>query len=420
LISSSTLIVYAAIGIITGAVVNWAIYRLAWNKREIGPWSPVPESVNQRPALARIPILGWLLLRSESSVHGSGFWIRPVLIECCMGLFFAFFANWKADQLAEITIDGTISHSILVWQTIAHLTLVTLLVAATFVDFDEQTIPDEITVAGVIAGLAFAVAGPGVELWTPQFGEASGTATRLGFIDEADWPESFGSLRGMLIAMAIIGCWGLASMPKLCTLKYGFRRGVQYLIASVIRPRRKSLPKGMPRRRKPFPISTAIAVTSIALWIVIAIVWNSGSFTAQFRLMTSLVGISGAMALVWSVRIVSRYAMGQEAMGFGDVTLIGVIGAFLGWQAAIVTFFLAPLAGVVIGIVQRVVTGKAEMAFGPYLSLGAMVVMMHWPWIWEHHAYKMFSLGWVLPGMIACGVLLMGGILYVMQLMKRR
>ena len=189
-----------------------------------------------------------------------------------MGLFFAFFANWKADQLAEITIDGTISHSILVWQTIAHLTLVTLLVAATFVDFDEQTIPDEITVAGVIAGLAFAVAGPGVELWTPQFGEASGTAKRLGFIDEADWPESFGSLRGMLIAMAIIGCWGLASMPKLCTLKYGFRRGVQYLIASVIRPRRKSLPKGMPRRRKPFPISTAIAVTSIALWIVIAVV----------------------------------------------------------------------------------------------------------------------------------------------------
>lgn len=420
MLNSSTLMVYAAIGIIAGAIVNWAIYRLAWNKREIGPWSPLPVSVDRRPVLARIPILGWLFLRGESTVHGSGFWIRPLLIECGMGLFFAFFANWKAEQFTEIAMVGLIENSVVVWQTVAHLTLISLLVAATFVDFDEQTIPDEITLAGIVAGLTFAVAGPGVELWTPQFGEALGTATRLGFIDEVDWPESFGSLRGMLIAMAIVGCWGLASMPKICTLKYGFKRGVQYLIASVIRPRRKTLPKGAPRRRKPFPISTAIAVASIVFWVVIAVVWNNGSFEVQFRLMTSLVGISGAMALVWSVRIVSRYAMGQEAMGFGDVTLIGVIGAFLGWQAAIVTFFLAPLAGVIIGIIQRIVTGKAEMAFGPYLSFGGVVVMMHWPWIWEHHAYKMFSLGWVLPGMIACGVLLMGGILYVMQLMKRR
>ena len=32
-------------------------------------------------------------------------------------------------------------------------------------------------------------------------------------------------------------------------------------------------------------------------------------------------------------------------MGFGDVTLMGMIGAFLGWQAAVLTFFLAPFFG---------------------------------------------------------------------------
>ena len=420
MITSTTLAVYAVVGVLAGAVVNWAVYRLAWNKRDIGPWSPTPESMEKRPVLSKIPVFGWLLLRGESSTHGSGYWIRPFAIEVCMGLFFAFFANWKANQITNIALEGSISESIVLWQTIAHLTLTTLLVAATFVDFDEQTIPDEITVFGIVIAIVFSVCGPGIELWTPQFGEQIGTVKKLRFIEEGDWPESFSSLRGMLIAMAIIGCWGLASMPKLCTMRYGFKQGVRFMVASITRPRRKTRPASESRSRKPFPISTAIALTAISSWIAIAVVWNRGVFETQFQLMSSLVGIAGAMALVWSVRIVSRYAMGQEAMGFGDVTLIGVIGAFLGWQAAIVTFFLAPLAGVVIGIIQRITTGRAEMAFGPYLSLGAVVVMLQWPWIWEHHAYKMFSLGWVLPGMIAFGVLLMGGILYVMQLLKRR
>ena len=36
-------------------------------------------------------------------------------------------------------------------------------------------------------------------------------------------------------------------------------------------------------------------------------------------------------------------------MGFGDVTLLAMIGAFVGWQGVIVVFFLAPFAGAVIG-----------------------------------------------------------------------
>ncbi len=49
--------------------------------------------------------------------------------------------------------------------------------------------------------------------------------------------------------------------------------------------------------------------------------------------------------LVWSFRIVASVVMGREALGFGDVTLMAMVGAFTGWQAVWISFFLAPLLG---------------------------------------------------------------------------
>ena len=40
------------------------------------------------------------------------------------------------------------------------------------------------------------------------------------------------------------------------------------------------------------------------------------------------------------VRVLGSQVLRREAMGFGDVTLMAMIGAFLGWQAAVLTFFL--------------------------------------------------------------------------------
>ncbi len=74
-----------------------------------------------------------------------------------------------------------------------------------------------------------------------------------------------------------------------------------------------------------------------------------------------------AGTLVWVVRIVASVALQQEAMGFGDVTLMGMIGAFLGWQPAVMAFFLAPFAGVVIALAQWLTTGRKEIAYGPFL-----------------------------------------------------
>jgi len=61
-----------------------------------------------------------------------------------------------------------------------------------------------------------------------------------------------------------------------------------------------------------------------------------------------------------------------ESMGGGDVKLLAMIGAFLGWQKALLTFFLAPFFGVVIGIVNLLVKKDHTIPYGPFLSLAAL------------------------------------------------
>jgi len=62
-----------------------------------------------------------------------------------------------------------------------------------------------------------------------------------------------------------------------------------------------------------------------------------------------------------------------ESMGGGDVKLLAMIGAFLGWQRALLTFFLAPFFGVVIGIINLLTKKDHTIPYGPFLSLAALL-----------------------------------------------
>lgn len=61
-----------------------------------------------------------------------------------------------------------------------------------------------------------------------------------------------------------------------------------------------------------------------------------------------------------------------ESMGLGDVKLLAMIGAFLGWQKVILVFFLAPFFGVIIGAVNLIVKKDHTLPYGPFLSLAAI------------------------------------------------
>ena len=65
-----------------------------------------------------------------------------------------------------------------------------------------------------------------------------------------------------------------------------------------------------------------------------------------------------------------------ESMGGGDVKLLAMIGAFLGWKIVILTFFLAPFFGAVVGIISLIMRKGHTIPYGPFLSLAAFISLL--------------------------------------------
>lgn len=96
----------------------------------------------------------------------------------------------------------------------------------------------------------------------------------------------------------------------------------------------------------------------------------------------SLAGLVAGAAVTWLARIIARVVLGVEALGFGDVMLMGMIGSFLGWQPVLLVFLLAPIFGLVISLTLKLLHGRRAVPYGPYLALGAILVLFTWKWLW--------------------------------------
>lgn len=96
----------------------------------------------------------------------------------------------------------------------------------------------------------------------------------------------------------------------------------------------------------------------------------------------SAVGALVGAGLTALIRRVAEVVLGRPAMGFGDVTLMAMIGAFLGWQATVIAFFIAPLLALVLGPLARRISRETAVPYGPFLALASILVMFSWRWIW--------------------------------------
>ncbi len=111
-----------------------------------------------------------------------------------------------------------------------------------------------------------------------------------------------------------------------------------------------------------------------------------GAETALDGALASGIGLVAGAGSLWLVAEIGTRVLKKEAMGFGDVKLLGAIGAFLGWQAVVFTILVSSLLGSVIGlglIALRQRAWQSRLPYGPFLAAGALAWMLGGRGLWE-------------------------------------
>jgi leader peptidase (prepilin peptidase) / N-methyltransferase len=406
-------------GSVIGAVVNAWVGLIGLNIRRYSPWLKPAKDAPPRRFDDRIPLVGWMGLRRESKVHGRGHWIAPMCVEWGAAIALPLLYWWEVVEGRHLfPFCEAPSDFALHMQFLSHAILFAWALTASVVDIYDRIIPDSITVSGVFIALVLAAAYPGSLLTTPEpvawsyvngfvadddevyveyhssisdeyvlgageNGLNSGDSGPLvgkapvSFLTPSSpnsWPDSLGGsprMKSLAIACGAWLAWCLAVMPNVWYPRRGIGFALRANWASRFRRGAKIwwgvMPVGL------------VGVTGV---------WFLGG-TAWIGLMAALLGMFAGGTLVWSVRIIAGNALNREAMGFGDVTLMAMIGAFLGWQPVILAFFIAPLTGVVIGTLNVIIRRDNMMPYGPFLCAGSFVVLVAWPslWLWIEPAF---------------------------------
>ena len=100
----------------------------------------------------------------------------------------------------------------------------------------------------------------------------------------------------------------------------------------------------------------------------------------QINFIDSLIGALLGGGSLFIVATLYQWLFKREGMGGGDVKLLAMIGAFLGWKAVILTILLGSLIGSIAGIIIMVSKGKDfkyAIPFGPFLSLGGVISLFY-------------------------------------------
>lgn len=134
--------------------------------------------------------------------------------------------------------------------------------------------------------------------------------------------------------------------------------------------------------------------TTVGGMVLGVVFWSAASLSSKtygfadfgkyIPLLYSVSGLAVGFGLMWLVRFLGSMAFKREAMGLGDVFLMGAVGAMCGPVAVIVTLILSSVIGSVAGLslvaLSKTKFGRfVEIPYGPYICAGCLVWMFHGP-----------------------------------------
>ena len=346
----------ALFGAAIGSFLNVCIYRLP--RRGLSVGRPVrsfcPTCGDAISARDNIPFVSWWLLGGRCRSCRTPIAVRYFIVEALTAALFAVVAY----RFSASLLDGDGSWGgLIVW-----LLVIAALIVASFVDMDLRILPDEITIVGMhilpIAIFAF----PDIVL----HGVEPSVASVL-----TQW--SLG-LEGWAAALpeVVRGGWGYAAVTTFAAALAFLVGGVSY---RAYRARR--LPD-LPNRWR--DVSLAATLSAISVGLAVAIVLDpSVVFEARVHATAGcLLGMVVGSSLVFLVGVIGSRVFRKPAMGFGDVKLMGLLGALAGWKGVVFGFFIACFLGSIFGIVRLALYRDRYLPFGPFLTMGCLLVAL-WP-----------------------------------------
>jgi leader peptidase (prepilin peptidase)/N-methyltransferase len=330
------------LGAVVGSFLNVCIYRLPLNLSVNQPRrSFCPACKKEIPWQQNLPLISWLVLRGRCASCGNKISFRYFVVELLTAsLFLAIWMNFP-------------------WQlAIAYCVFVSLLIVATFVDFEHFIIPDEVTLGGVAAGVV------------------------ASFL----WPALMATDRRLVafitaVASAVLGyglLWIVLEVGKIAfgKKKIRFEKPTPFIWTRkgedadfVVGEERGLWSEYFSREKDLLLLHCDEAVIDTR---------SLGSVTLRFRY-DRLMMADEALPLDKIDRItgvVRELQIPREAMGRGDLKFLASIGAFLGWRAVLFSIFAGSLLGSLVGLTTFVIGKRvwsAKLPFGPYLASGALI-----------------------------------------------
>ncbi len=130
-------------------------------------------------------------------------------------------------------------------------------------------------------------------------------------------------------------------------------------------------------RHKIIPNIISLPGIVVGFLVVAALSYYRGGLDLlAHSLIDSLLGFLIGGGVLLAIATLYHGLTGRDGMGGGDIKLLSMLGAWLGWKGVLVTLFGGSLVGSVIGVIMMIFLGKDSkyaLPFGPYLALGAIV-----------------------------------------------
>ncbi len=344
-------------GLSIGSFLNVIIYRLPQRLSVNSPKrSFCPACKGTLKAWHNIPVLSWVLLRGKCAFCSAQIsWRYPAVEVCTAGLFLCVWISFPPIVAPFLWI------------------LCAIFVVVALIDVDHMIIPTELTWAGTVFGLIACA------VW-PQISDLSSY--------NETWKEG---MSGGVIGWSF-GFFGLWAVVELGKKAFGIRK----LEFEQETPWR--LQEGQTDEE---PLRLIVGDEAFDWWDVFSRksdkirIECSDLFLDTKNLGPSTVTIRAAEIEVEGQEIVSlndlnslhgslrKIAIPREAMGMGDIHLLGMIGAFFGWSGVIFSLFGASFIGVFVALLGKVGLGR-PLPFGPFLSLSALAWLLGgwklWRW----------------------------------------